>query len=99
MLAPALCTLPSRIAATPRSCAIRRISTLRPLYANDEVRAGTLRPLIWDSELIRASAIPSLKYSLEVSPVRLAKGMTASDARGTSGEVGAGMALTGAGLA
>src|SRR6266550_6914118 len=55
------------------------MSSVLPLYANDEVRDATLRDLIFEIALMISSAIPSVKYSFSASALMFVNGRTAID--------------------
>ena len=76
---PIFRTLPSSTVWTIRRSPISRMSTVRCLNRNDEVRAATDSPLIRASALINSSAIPSQKYSCSGSALMFANGSTAID--------------------
>src|ERR1043166_6879538 len=55
------------------------MSSVLPLKANDDVCAGTCRPLICVKAVLRSSVIPSLKYSFSLSALMFTNGRTATD--------------------
>ena len=61
-------------------------STICPLNTNDEFRAVTNKPEIFDKSVIRSSEMPSATYSCSGSPLMLVNGRTATD--GLSGGAG-----------
>src|SRR5258706_178412 len=78
-LFPTLLILPSSTVPT-RSCwPIFWMSSFLPLNAKHDVRAGTFKPLIFDSAVMISSLKPSLRYSSFLSWLMLAKGRTATD--------------------
>jgi hypothetical protein len=87
-------TLPSSNVATSSLRPIVRTSSFDPLNWNDDVRAVTRRPLIFDSTPSSSSARPSEKYSSSALALRLANGSTAIEA--TACDVGFGRAPGGA---
>src|SRR6266446_8226049 len=71
------------------------MSSFLPLKANDDVRALTCNPVIFESALINSSLTPSLRYSSFLSALMFTNGSTAMDfwsaafaALGATGEVG-----------
>src|SRR6266404_649085 len=71
------------------------MSSLLPLNANDDVRALTCKPVIFESAVINSSLTPSLKYSSFLSALMFTNGNTAIDfwsgafaVLGAAGEVG-----------
>ena len=76
---PSRCTLPSSTCATRSRRATSLTGRLWPLNAKAELRAGTSTPGSWPTALRISSLIPSLKYSLAVSRLRLVNGSTATD--------------------
>lgn len=72
-------TLPSTTWRTPSSSPILSGLTVTPLYENDELRAGTNRPEIFDRSVMMSSVMPSLKYSCSASPLMLTNGKTTTD--------------------
>jgi hypothetical protein len=79
-LLPALLTLPSSTVGTFSCLPILRMSSVFPLKTNDDVRAGTRNPLIWDRAVHKSSVMPSLRYSFSLSLLILTKGNTATPA-------------------
>src|ERR1700736_602370 len=53
------------------------MSSFLPLNANEEVRALTCKPVIFDSAVINSSLTPSLKYSSVLSALMFTNGRTA----------------------
>src|SRR5439155_352359 len=78
-LLPALATLPSSKWLTCSSSPIFWMSSFLPLNANDEVRALTCKPVIFESAVINSSLTPSLKYSSALSALMFTNGRTAID--------------------
>src|SRR6202163_5014145 len=78
-LSPALRTLPSTRCATPSFCPISWAVAFLPLKENAEVRAATCKPGIFCRTVSNSSLIPSEKYSLPLSSLRLANASTATD--------------------
>src|SRR5438874_6986346 len=76
---PALRTLPSTKCATPSFCPISCAVAFLPLNENAEVRAATCRPGIFCRTVNNSSLMPSEKYSLPLSSLRLANASTATD--------------------
>ncbi len=76
-------TLPSRTVRTRRTRAISRMSSFLSRKAKEEVRAATTRSGTLARSLSNSSDMPSLKYALSGSPLRLVKGSTAIEAGGT----------------
>src|SRR5216110_3113528 len=94
-LLPALATLPSSKCETCNSSPIFWMSSFLPLNANDDVRALTCKPVIFESAVINSSLTPSLKYSSFLSALMFTNGNTAIDfwstecpVLGGAGEVG-----------
>src|SRR5260370_30275152 len=78
-MSPALRTLPSTRCATPSFCPISCAVAFLPLNENAEVRAATCRPGIFCSTVSNSSLMPSEKYSLPLSSLRLPNASTATD--------------------
>src|ERR1700693_4594779 len=76
---PALRTLPSTRCATASFCPISCAVAFLPLNEKAEVRAATCKPGIFCSTVSNSSLIPSEKYSLPLSSLRLANASTATD--------------------
>src|SRR5712692_12013873 len=55
------------------------MSSFLPLNANDDVRALTCNPVIFESAVINSSLTPSLKYSSFLSALMFTNGSTAID--------------------
>src|SRR6266571_8942264 len=55
------------------------MSSFLPLNANDDVRAFTCNPVIFESAVINSSLTPSLKYSSFLSALMFTNGNTAID--------------------
>jgi hypothetical protein len=82
--APARCTAPSRIAATASSSPIWRRFLVVSRYSIMEVREITFSWLLRASWVNRSSWMPSTKYAVSGSALRLVKGSTAIDPGSTS---------------
>ena len=78
-MSPALRTLPSTRRATPSFCPISCAVAFLPLKEKAEVRAATCSPGIFCRTVSNSSLMPSEKYSLPLSSLRLAKASTATD--------------------
>src|SRR5437868_7785738 len=71
------------------------MSSFLPLNANEDVRALTCKPMIFESAVINSSLTPSLKYSSFLSALMFTNGNTAIDfwsaactVLGGAGEIG-----------
>src|SRR6059058_1541159 len=60
------------------------MSSFLPLNANDDVRAFTCKPVIFESAVINSSLTPSLKYSSFFPALMFTNGRTAIDFAGNS---------------
>src|SRR5437899_8424173 len=76
---PACSTYPSTTKPTFSSLAISGSGLLTALYCITDLREITLSAPILDRSAMRASVMPSTKYSCPGSPVKLSSGSTASD--------------------
>src|SRR6266403_1711671 len=72
------------------------MSTVLPLYVNDEFRAITNKDFNRDKEVMMSSAIPSAKYSCSGSPLMFVNGSTAIEGLSGRGGVGRDGGLTAA---
>src|SRR6266403_3471527 len=63
------------------------MSTVLPLYVNDEFRAITNKDFNRDKEVMMSSAIPSAKYSCSGLPLMLVNGSTAIEGLSGRGSV------------
>src|SRR5258708_22905841 len=63
------------------------MSTVLPLYVNDEFRAITNNDFKRDKAVMMSSAIPSAKYSCSGSPLMLVNGSTAIEGLSGRGSV------------